>query len=124
MPEPDSPTTPSVCPARTATSMPSTALTWPTVRAEEAALDREPDLDVVALPSRSGASASDVGRRALRLGGQQMARIGVLRVGEDLRRRPGLDDLALGHHADAVGDLADDAEVVGDEQHRHAVLRP
>jgi hypothetical protein len=34
----------------------------------------------------------------------------------------GLDDLALGHHADAVGDLADDAEVVGDEQHRHAVL--
>ena len=27
-----------------------------------------------------------------------------------------LDDLALLHHADAVGDLAHDAEVVGDEQ--------
>ena len=34
-----------------------------------------------------------------------------------------LDDLALGHHADPVGDLAHDAEVVGDEQQRHAVAR-
>ncbi len=50
-----------------------------------------------------------------------MARIFVLRVGENLGGRSGLDDLALGHHADAVGDLADDAEVVGDEQHRHAL---
>ena len=32
LPEPDSPTTPSVCPSRTATSTPSTALMWPTVR--------------------------------------------------------------------------------------------
>ena len=31
-----------------------------------------------------------------------------------------LDDLALLHHADAVGELAHDAEVVGDEQKRHA----
>jgi hypothetical protein len=28
--------------------------------------------------------------------------------------------LPLGHHADPVGDLAHDAKVVGDEQHRHA----
>ena len=31
-----------------------------------------------------------------------------------------LDDLAVLHHADPVGDLAHDAEVVGDEQKRHA----
>ena len=31
-----------------------------------------------------------------------------------------LDDLALLHDADAVGELAHDAEIVGDEQHRHA----
>ena len=34
-----------------------------------------------------------------------------------------LDDLALLHHADAVGNLAHDAEIVGDEQHRHAQAR-
>ena len=32
LPEPDSPTTPTVCPSRTSTETPSTALTWPTVR--------------------------------------------------------------------------------------------
>ena len=50
-----------------------------------------------------------------------MTRIGVLRVGEDVLGRPGLDNLALGHHAHPVGDLAHDAKVVGDEQHRHAL---
>ena len=30
-----------------------------------------------------------------------------------------LDDLAVGHHVDAVGHVADDAEVVGDEQDGH-----
>ena len=39
------------------------------------------------------------------------------------RQRTLLDDLALRHDADPVGDLADDAEVVGDEQHRHAEER-
>ena len=34
-----------------------------------------------------------------------------------------LDDLALQHHADPVGDAPDDAEVVGDEQDRHAEPR-
>ena len=33
----------------------------------------------------------------------------------------GLDDLARLHHRDAVGDAADDAEVVGDEEHPHAL---
>jgi hypothetical protein len=38
--------------------------------------------------------------------------------------RPLLDDLARIHHADDVGDAADDAEVMGDEQHAHAEPRP
>ena len=33
-----------------------------------------------------------------------------------------LDDAARVHHDDAVGDLGDDAEIVGNEQHRHADL--
>ena len=44
----------------------------------------------------------------------------MLRRGEDLLDRPLLDDLAAVHHADDVGDAADDAEIVGDEQHAHA----
>ena len=34
----------------------------------------------------------------------------------------GLDDLALPHDGDLVGDAGDHREVVGDEDHPHAVL--
>ena len=66
-----------------------------------------------------------VGRRgiALRLGGEQLARVLVGRGGEYLPVEARLDDLAVGHHADAIGHVADDAEVVGDEQHGHVQLR-
>ena len=37
--------------------------------------------------------------------------------------RPAFDDLAVVHHANPVGKLAHDAEIVGDEQHRHAEPR-
>ncbi len=121
LPEPDSPTTPSVWPARTVTSMPSTAFTWSTTVRKKPCLIGNQTFMSVAGHHRPGGG---VGRRrlALRLGGEQMAGVVMLRVGEDFLGRPGLDDLALGHHADAVGDLADDAEVVGDEEHRHALL--
>ena len=39
-----------------------------------------------------------------------------------MSRRAPLDDLAVVHHADPVGHLAHDAEIVGDEQHRHVEL--
>ena len=61
--------------------------------------------------------------RALRLGREQRPRIGMGGRGEDARDGSGLDDAALLHHRDVVGDLAHDVEVVGDEQHRHAVAR-
>ena len=63
-------------------------------------------------------------RRALRErrpAGEQRLRVGVLRRGEDLRHGALLANLAVAHHDDVVGDLADDAEVVADEEHAHAV---
>ena len=47
---------------------------------------------------------------------QQHARVGVLRSGEDLVRRPQLREPAQVHDADPVGDVVDDGEVVGDEE--------
>ena len=44
----------------------------------------------------------------------------MLRIGEQRVDRRALDDLAGVHHHHLVGDLGDDAEIVGDDQHRHA----
>ena len=46
----------------------------------------------------------------------QLARVVLDRVVEQLVRRVGLDELALLHDDDVVGDLADDRQVVRDEQ--------
>ena len=89
--------------------------------AQKTGLDREPDLHILCFDYYRLGGIGD-GRYALWFRGQKMASIGVLRVREDLRCRTGFDDLALGHDADPVGDLADDAEIMGDEQHRHVVL--
>src|SRR3546814_3495544 len=78
--------------------------TWPP---EDASLDRKPDLDRLALHhDRHTGDCRPLA--AARLGIQQPSRIGMARRREDLRRRPGLDNLALAHHAAAVGHLADD----------------
>ena len=90
--------------------------------AQHAALDRKPDLEVVGLDHERRIRLQRR-RIGLRLGRQQRAGIRMLRRGEDSLDRPLLDDLALLHHADGVGELAHDAEVVGDEQHRHAEPR-
>ena len=44
----------------------------------------------------------------------------MTRAGEDRGGRTGLDDLARRHDADLVGHLADDRQIVGDQQQRHA----
>ena len=44
----------------------------------------------------------------------------MLRVVEDLGDAARLDDLPLRHDADPVRHLAHDAQIMGDEQHRHA----
>src|SRR5215208_5185253 len=46
----------------------------------------------------------------------------MARLGRDLLRRRDLDQLAQVHHADAVGDVGDDGEVVGDEEISEAEL--
>ena len=89
---------------------------------QEAAPDREPDPDRAGVDDDRRARGHRFGP-ALRLGGEQPLRVGMARALEHLGNRTLLDDLALRHDADPVGDLADDAEVVGDEQHRHAEAR-
>ena len=119
LPEPDSPTTPRVWPSRTVTVTPSTALTWPTVRRRRPALIGNQTLKVLHLDDARGGRV-EWSRGAFRLRGEEARRVGVGRAGEHLGRRPGIDDLALEHHGDTVGHLADDAEVMGDEEHGHA----
>ena len=87
--------------------------------AEPAAAQFELHDDVAAFENRFRA----LGNRRLascRFGREQSYRVGVSRVLEHCRRRPGLDDLAFPHDGDAIGNAADDAEVVGDEDQRHA----
>ena len=56
-------------------------------------------------------------RRHARHRGQQHLGVVLARIAQDLLARPLLHDAAELHHHHAVGDLRDDAEVVGNEQH-------
>ena len=49
-----------------------------------------------------------------------MPGVGLLRIGQDLRRRSLFDDAAVLHHGDVVADLRGDAQIMGDEQQRDA----
>ncbi len=55
-------------------------------------------------------------------GTEQVAGVLLLRPGEDIGQRAGLDHPAAVHDGDRVGDLAHHRQVVGDEQHGHAEL--
>ena len=94
----------------------------PDRRAQKSALDRKPDLQIV---GRHHDRLLGPRRRriGLRLGGEQVAGIGMFRRVEDLLDRPLLHDLAAVHDADPIGDAAHDAEIVGDEQQAHAEPR-
>src|SRR4029077_19603825 len=76
----------------------------PDYAAHHAALDREPDLQLVGF-DHDRLIRLQRRRVGLRLGGEQRARIGMLRTLEYVVHRPGLDDVAVLHHADPVGDL-------------------
>ena len=122
LPEPDSPTTPSVSPLRTSIADAVHRLDVADHLAQHAALDREPDLEVVGRDHDRRLRARRR-RVRLRLGGEQRARVRMLGRREHALDRALLDDLAALHDADSVGELAHDAEIVGDEQHRHAEPR-
>ena len=89
--------------------------------AQKAALDGEPDAQILGLEDGLGVGVGGR-RRALRLGRDQVLGVGMLRRGEDVGHRAALDDLAIVHDAHPVGHLAHDAEIMGDEQHRHVEL--
>ena len=46
----------------------------------------------------------------------------VLRCGEHVIEPAGLHDLTCVHHRHAIGQIRDDTEVVGDQQHRHVAV--
>src|SRR5689334_16296563 len=85
---------------------------------QEAALDREPHLQVLGLENgdRLGISRR---RRTLRLRGKQVLGVRMLWRGEDLLCPAALDDFPAVHDAHPVGHFPHDAEVVRDEQHGH-----
>ena len=89
---------------------------------QQPAADRKPHANVLRLHHDGGVRARGARHRA-RLGGEQAPGVGVTGRLEDRAGRARLDDLARAHHAHALGHLADDPEVVGDEQQRHAELR-
>ena len=90
--------------------------------AQEAGFHGIPDLQIVDFRDHRGSGRRQHGAPA-RLRGQELARIGVLRIGEDLLDRALLHDMAPGHDADPLGHLAHDIEIMGDEQQRHAKPR-
>ena len=55
-----------------------------------------------------------------RLGRDQHAGIGACRPGQHLAARPALDDGAVAHHVDSVGDAPNEPEIVADEHERRA----
>jgi hypothetical protein len=89
--------------------------------AQQPALDRKPDLEIVGLDTIGAAAASAAAAAPSARPRAACLRVGMLRRGEDSARRPLLDDLRPASRR-RVGDAPHDAEIVGDEQHRHAEL--
>src|SRR6185295_10511945 len=101
LPEPDSPTRPTVSPLRTSKDTSVAAATWsfaPTSHERRAML-----------------------RRQAGNGGDQHLRVLVRRMRQHLAHGPELDQFAAAQHRHAIGDLGHHAEVVRDEQYPRAV---
>ena len=116
LPEPDLPTSPSVSPRASVNEMSAAAVT---VR-----VGCSSDVFAIGLAE----AFHDQHRRFCRLDGplrrpqrrhgiDQATRIGVLRPGQHVVGAALLDGDAVLQHDDAVGDIGDHAEIVGDEQH-------
>ena len=119
LPEPDSPTMPSVSPRRRRSVARRTA-------SKRRCRNQPRETSKLTRTSRAststGASAATGVDGARRPAGEQRLRVAVLRRSEHRRGRPGLDQLAALHHADPVREAAHEVEVVGDEEERHAHL--
>lgn len=84
-------------------------------------LDREPDAQPMRLDQRLGAFRHRIGHTRRR-GAQQLFRVIMLRIAENLLGGTGLDDLAILHHADPVGNPPHHAQIMGDEEKSHVLL--
>ncbi len=126
LPEPDSPTTPSVCPGSNCKLAPCTATNSPFLNQPRCPAEAwgRPRAGLAALHNGrvpAGGAASITSRAGL--AGDQTARVGVLRVGRTTSATwPLLYQHALLHHRHAVGKAAHQVQVVRDEQHGHAGL--
>lgn len=82
------------------------------------------DGDPGQLEHRGGVAVDDGGARRTRPeagdGVEERPRVLVAGAGEQLDGGRLLDDPAVAHHDDAVGDVGDDAHVVGDDEDAHA----
>ena len=145
LPQPDSPTRPSVSPRPTVKLIPSTARNgaaaaalplrstlsstpppWrgysltrssTTINGSLAGMVRTTDAGAVTF-GKQAAQVDAVARRRP----HQLLRVGVGRRLEDRRRRGGLDHLAVLHHHHPVAVGGGQAQIVGDEDGRHAAL--
>ena len=122
LPEPLSPTMPSVRPLRRVS-----VTFWAAATSRAAAEERALAIDLAefvgfqhdrfaAMPAR-GARGTRLGTAESRLRVYSCA--GLRRMASS---GPCLDQSALPHHGDAVGDLGDHAHIMGDEQHGGAVI--
>ena len=89
--------------------------------AEEAALHNKFDVDVFGV-DQYGRICRLRFFQAFRRGVDEFDGVFVLRVGKDLFDAAFFDDLAVAHDADVFGVVFGKAEVVGDEDNRHAHL--
>ena len=89
----------------------------PSRPAQPPAVDGEADLQIPRL-DQCRRPCFQGKRPALRLGGQQHLGVFVPGVGEHLGDRSSFDDLAVLHHANAVGVTAHNGKVVADQQQR------
>ena len=89
--------------------------------AEEAALDDEFDVHVFGVNQDAGAFGLRF-FQPFRRSVDEFDGVFVLRVGKDLFDAAFFDDLAVAHDADVFGVVFGKAEVVGDEDNRHAHL--
>jgi hypothetical protein len=77
---------------------------------------------VFVVPASPPASSSRAPGRLVEGQRWSLSRVRLLRVREQRIHVALLDDLAAAHHDHAVADVGDDAEVVRDDEQRHAVL--
>ena len=122
LPEPLSPTTPTVWPSRTVTLTPSTALTWSTVRRSTPAFTGNQTFTPSAVRT-TGAAVGGAGGRGDGSAARRRRVYGCRGRSKISAVVPVSTISPWLMTAHAVGHLADDAEVVGDEEERHAEAR-